>query len=526
MRIPVSPDSRNPSGSAVENVIIQSGSIILSLSVITLLLGLLVQVGLAAMLGTGREMDAYLVAIGLPTFLTVVSLNVCNSALVPLFKAQLHLPDSEIPRNTSRNIFMEFCLLSLLLVLAVFFLAGPIVRAMAPGLDEPTFQLAAGLLRIMILGSFFDIQRGFLTAFFYARERFFAPQVVPILNHAILLLGLVFLFRPAGLPGIAWAWTFGSLAMFLPLLVPFLRETGVGKPPRGLTAGVWSVLLPTLIVVILQQTTPLLDRLAASLLPSGSISSLGYAGKIPEILMRTIPMAVGLASFPLLSQQALERDISALRSLSMFAIRSIILFSIPLAFFLFSMRLPLTVLLFQRGQFDASASQSVSEILKWYAVAFIPGSILYPLANVGFALRRPWKIAGLSFLGACGTLFLNLALVRILGPEGVAVSYLITTSALAAIFILWLAGEMHTSPLLPEPAWIMKILGASGLCLIVWLGIGFLIPAGESDAWNQAARLLLACAAGIVVYISTLWVWGLPEIRGIGETIGRRLPGL
>ncbi len=70
------------------------------------------------------------------------------------------------------------------------------------------------------------------------------------------------------------------------------------------------------IVVLLQQITPLLDRLAASLLPTGAISYLGYAGKIPDVFLRTITLAIVLASFPRQSRQVAEKDYAALFDLA------------------------------------------------------------------------------------------------------------------------------------------------------------------------------------------------------------------
>jgi putative peptidoglycan lipid II flippase len=160
----------------------------------------------------------------------------------------------------------------------VVFTARYIVHVTAPGLDDSTAQLASDLLRIMIFGSLFDILRGILTAYYFSKERFFLPLYAPILNHCLLLLSVLLLFRGAGLRGVAWAWAAGSLAMFLPLWLQFLRQEGFRFAGGFLSPAVrkaWALMIPALIVVVLQQTTPFLDRLAASLLPPGAISFLG-----------------------------------------------------------------------------------------------------------------------------------------------------------------------------------------------------------------------------------------------------------
>ena len=201
----------------------RSSVILFSLSFLVIVFGLLVQIALAAMLGTSRNMDAYLVAITVPAFLSNLSAASFVAALVPFFKQQAFSADGSLPQ-----IFTKLLLIILVIALGIvgviIFFAGRLVHFIAPGLEPSTLILASGLLQIMILGSIFDILRGFLTAYYFSREEFFLPQFVPILNHCILLIGLLVFFRNTGLRGVAWAWSIGSLAMVLPLIVQIIRK--------------------------------------------------------------------------------------------------------------------------------------------------------------------------------------------------------------------------------------------------------------------------------------------------------------
>jgi putative peptidoglycan lipid II flippase len=504
--------------------IFRSSSLVLLLSMATIALGLLVQIVLAAALGTGREMDAFLVAITLPTFLSVVSMGASISSLVPFFKEQQSSPDPRSMATASAGIFTVFLLASFGLVTAIFLGADPIVRVMAPGLDESTMRLAAGLLRIMIFGSLFDIPRGFLTAYFISRERFFPSQFVPILNHCFLLIGLLFLFHTAGLYAVAWAWVGGSAAMFVPLAVLFLRREGFHiaggalNPPLGRA---WTLLVPALIVVVFQQATPFLDRLAASFLAPGAISFLGYGSKILEILLRTVPLSIGIVAFPLLSRQALEKDFTALRDLSLLGMRWILLGTMPMAIYVFAVRQPFIEILFRHGNFNFASVQSVAGVLAWYAFALIPAAILSLLTNIGFAIHRPWVIAGWTAAGLCATLGLNLLFSHFFGPSGIAMSYLVVTSVLTLGLIVSFQKTQHLPLLLLDRKWLGKFMLASILCLGAVLAAGrwFSFPAQGFVA--SAIRLLLDGLLVVAVYGSVLFITGLPEIR----TLGRRVFG-
>ena len=304
--------------------VFRSSVMMFVLSALTIFFGLAVQIGLAAVLGTGREMDAFLVAVTLPTFLNIVAMFTAVSALIPFFKGYLLSPDPQwLPKAFTRIIAAAF-LIALAIVVFVVLHAGTIIHITAPGLDEPTGRLASDLLRIMILGSTFDIVREFMMAYLFSKERFFLPQFVPILNHCALLVSVLVFFPSAGLYGVAWAWTIGSVAMFLPLIVVLVRQKSfqfIGGSLSPTVRSGYALMLPALMVIILQQTTPFLDRLAASLLSPGAISYLGYGNKILDTLIRTIPASVGVVSLPMLSRQALEKDLQALRQLALVGIR-------------------------------------------------------------------------------------------------------------------------------------------------------------------------------------------------------------
>jgi putative peptidoglycan lipid II flippase len=506
-------------------MLFRSSTTIFTLSLLNLILGLCVQIGLAATLGTSREMDAVFVAISLPTFLTAVSMSACMSALVPFFKKQLDTGDPGRMARISKKLFAFFFVISLVVSSAAFLLAEPFVRIAAPGLDPSTSRITAGLLRILILGSFFDIQRGFLTAYYASQEIFFLPQFVPIINQVFLLFGLLLLVRSPGLYGWAWTWTGGSAIMFLLLMIRFLRREGHRFSRSVLSTpleNVWALFLPAFIVILLQQMSPLLDRLAASLLPTGAISYLGYAGKIPDVFLRTLPMAIILASFPRQSRQAAEKDYAALFDLAIQKVRWILIFSVPLALLVLMIRQPLVVVLFQRGNFDAASTAAVSNFLGWYAFAFIPAGMLYLLVNLGFAVQSPWSIARLTFLGLGLTLVLNLSLSRIWGPSGIAVSYLITACLLVAAYLLWFKIKMRLPLLIPGAGWIGKTVLAAMMGLAAMAGIGYLLPLPEPDFLGSAIRILLSGVFGIAAYSATLYLTGQPEIRESMSIIRKR----
>lgn len=492
----------------------RSGALIIILSVITLALGFGVQVALASQLGTSRAMDTYLVAITLPTLGAAVAVTVFPSALVPVLRGRLADGDSAHADSIFRLAFLLSAALGLVAAIGVSLGAAFVVQITAPGLAGADAETAAGLLRVTAFGLAFDIPRGVLTARQYALERYLAPQVAPSLNHLILLGAALVLLPRLGLGAMAAAWTAGSAAM-LALLVPSAL-CPLARP--GVHAAGWSSLagLPAVLAVsVLVQATPVVDRWVASTLPEGAIASLGYGSKILEVLMRTIPMGVGLALFPLLSEHAARKRWSEFRQAAARAGLWLWLGAVPLSLLVVMLREPWVVLLFERGGFDRGSSLAVAQGLLWYGLAFLPAGALYFLTHFHYAMQetRPLVRAGLFSL--VGTLVLDVVFARWWGFPGVAAASLVTTTGLA----VYLASRLWRRQLLPRPR-IWEATALARLVAALLMGISLAFSARWARAlFEDPDRLaILSAGAGVgslVVYGATLMALGDREARRI-----------
>lgn len=507
--------------------LLRSTALILILSVLTLLMGFAVQVVLAAKLGTSPEMDAYFVAITLPTAITMISLVTFAPVMVPVLKQRLSFGGMREARDTFTQVHNLVGLLMLPVVGVIILGAGPVIRLAAPGFDPQTVELAAGLLQIMIIGAFFDTLRGLQSAFYYSQERFFLPQFVPIVNHFIILLSVLFLLDRVGLPGLALGWTAGSLAMFVLLFIgpvrgPRIRLKFDLKDPGLRQVGV--LLFPAAMVALLSQATPFVDRLVASLLPSGSISYLGYGSKMLEILMRTVPMGVGLAVFPIISDHAARRDWGKLNETITTALRWTVLGSLPIATVVVLLRESLVALAFQRGAFDEVATAGVAEALAWYALALIPASLIYIFHRVFYALQDPWTLMRVGGLGLVGTIFLDIALSRLLGFSGIAIAFLSISVVLAIAMAIIVKGRFLAFP----ASRIVWVTGQATVAALVMgeamAGLGWLVGTGSEGSAALALYVMGSLLLGTGAYLLVLRILGNPEVRS-GEAILKERAG-
>jgi len=509
---------------AESGIRLRSSALILVLSGLTLLLGFGVQVALAAALGTSREMDIFLVAVTLPTLLATVALTGFPFFLVPALKRCMAGGGESEAASLAAHVARRTALVAAVIVAAVVAAAGFVVHLAAPGFDAGAAGRAAVLLRIMVIGSFFDLLRGVLSAVEYSRERFLLPQLVPSLNHALLIVSALFLLKPFGLIGLAVAWSVGSVVMCLALL-PALRGVPISRRGAALSRvqadAIEGTVLPILLVAGVAQATPVVDRLVASLLPAGSISYLGYGSKMLEILMRTIPMAVALGVFPVLSQHAVSGDRERFADATRVGLRWALLGAVPLALTVLVFRVPLVQTLFQRGAFDANATRYVADACVWYAAAFLPATVAYLLTYVCFALKRTWFLVAVGLTSLALTVVLDFTLTRAFGFVGVALACLSVSTVQAAI----LAGYLQRGWRAFRGAHVRPVAVQAGVACAAmaatWAATGTLTKPWSADF--PTARLALDAGAGLGVFVLVLWSLGNPEARSAVAAVGRRL---
>jgi putative peptidoglycan lipid II flippase len=501
----------------------ENSTIILSLSLVTLGLGFAVQVVLAASLGVGRRMDVFLVASTLPTLVASVAISVFAYVLVPLLKEQ----EASAPYAHALlvgRIARATAVLAVSAALALGVAAPWLVGVLAPGFDAASAATAARLLRIMAVGAGFDILRCALTGLEYSRERFLLPQLAPSLHHALLLASALLLLRPLGLTGLALGWTAGSIAMFLcvagaarGVLRAGHRGPKTGEPGTALR----DLLLPVVAVVAAGQLAPVVDRLVASTLEPGAISALGYGSKLLEILLRTVPMAIGLAAFPVLSARAARNDWVGLADAFTAAARRLLLAVAPVAAIVVTLRVEIVQVLFERGAFDRIATAQVAAACGWYTVAFVPAAVLYLLQSLVLALRRAWALVAVGGGALLATAVLDVTLSRAIGFLGIAVAYLCVVS-LQCVAVSWYLARAWPAlaPRRLGPLALQVGGGVGGVVLALGWALPWVWPAGSGGA---LARVSAGAAAACVVYVTVLVAAGNGEVRHGMSEIARLL---
>jgi len=481
------------------------------------ILGFLRDLLIAAVLGTGPLADAFFVALRLPNlFRSLFAEGAFSAAFVPLFAARLEQEGAAAARGFAEQVLalmagllMAFCIL--------FILAMPwLMVVVAPGFgDDPAqYALAVELTRITFPYLFFIALSGLVSGVLNGLYRYAAPAAAPVILNLFHITGLVLivpLWPQVSGQILSWgvAAAGGAQLSFL-LLVAARAGMPLSLPRPRLTPGVRRLLAlmgPGLLSSGALQINLLVGTMIATL-QAGAVSYLYYADRLYQLPLALIGVALGNVLLPQLSRRLRSGDEQgAVDSLNR-GIELGLLLTVPAAVALAVVPKTIIAALFQRGAFDAAATEATAAALEIYALglpAFVLIKILQPPFFAREDTRTPLRFA---LLGVVINLAGSLSLFWVIGflalPLATIVSSWVTVGLL-------LTGLHRRRFLRPDRRLRRRLPRA----LLASAAMGFALyavdVAAEGSAWIHGERLpllALLVASGLVAFGSFAFAFG------------------
>ena len=199
---------------------------VMSLTFVGLALGFLVDVLIAAKLGTGQTADALVIALTLPILIDTVCRQGTRHSMVPLFiEANSSLGEEEFQRFVSGLLNLG-CVLGVIVVGILEALAPWIVMGLAPGLTPESKAESTLLLRLCAPLIFFTIGCTVMGVYLNSRRRFNPVALRNVLTPGVILCVTLFSWRSEHLATwVAAAYTLGFAGFFFTLFMD-LRRAG------------------------------------------------------------------------------------------------------------------------------------------------------------------------------------------------------------------------------------------------------------------------------------------------------------
>jgi putative peptidoglycan lipid II flippase len=494
------------------------------LTLISRVLGFVRDALMAAVLGAGPAADAFYAAFRFPNlFRRLFAEGAFNTAFVPLFSGALAQHGENHARDLAARIMAWlFAVLIVVTVLAEIFMPW-VLMPFVPGFlgDQEKYDLTVLLTRILFPYLAFMSLVAAYGAILNALHRFFAAAFAPIMlniiNSAVLVAIIVLAVNDAvtaaiwvavativaGIAQLAVVWWAVKRAGFLPQV----RLPRIDPEVRRF----WMLALPAVMTGGITQINLFIGTIIASGAAS-AISYLYYADRLYQLPLGIIGIAIGTVLLPVLAGHLKNNRMEEARDVQEQSLLVSMLLSMPAATALIALSVPIVRVLFERGQFDATATAATAEALVAFA-AGLPAFVLIRVLQPGFFAREdtvtPTLFAAISVVVNVG---LSLMLFPSLQHTGIAIATSASAWGNALMLGTWLARRGHFRPTRNEAI-------KHGLILVISFGMALLllalywplqgIFAPGASLLLQVIALAALCVIGFFAYFAAIHVLGV-----------------
>ena len=394
----------------------------MAISVAQQFVGLARHILVAAFFGVSRQYDGYLVIYALATIVVFNLSNVFDSVAVARL-VQINESDGVDGFWKSSNRFLVQSAFAGV-ALTVLFLVGlrlalPIFAA---GFSDSEREYVLDLSKYLVPWVLIIIPYYALCAHLKAQWQFqwvFGSEIVTVIVSIAVL----------------WSWHDTIIALPLAYFAGYLVSSAVLLYRRGLrrtekdvaAIGFAGNLAAQHLANQIGSVNGLADRYYQSFLATGGISSLGYAGQIINNLSSLLTFRE-IYIVPLSVEAGRSEKVERV-------LKGVVLISIPVAAFIFAFAGPITSVLFQRGQFDATAVAVTSGVLGILGLTLVSSSVLAPLQRIFQITNRIAFTHAFYASWLLGTLFFQYLFVFVLkwDVRGFAIASVINSTFVTVV---------------------------------------------------------------------------------------------
>ena len=477
------------------------------LTVTVAVFGYLREASLAARFGVSAVMDAYFAAIFIPNILYLVLITGMLSPIFIPILVQESLSEDRAAISETFSHVTNFVLLvlavatSLCIVLARFWL--PFLFA---GFSAATTGMAVQLTYIIFPAVLFLAVSGIFSAVLNGFHRFALAAFAPALG-SISVISAVLLARGEKAIYVVGVATGFGFALQSIVLLPAVRATGLRYYPilnlnHPAIRKVFRLGVPLFLYLAVANASGFLERNLASHLSPGAVATLSYALRLFMVPANFLVTPLVTVVYPGLAREAAREAYGDLKNEMRRNLRLVFFFFFPATIWVVLNALPVTRLLYERGQFRLQDSLMTSRVLAIYGTAILPYAATLMALRCFYAIEDTMTPLKAELINLCYFIVVATLMTRHYGLVGLAVSRATSFFLVALIVLGVLAKKLGLFKIPAHTAnFIFRTVIASGaMSFLIWLSWHRLQP--FFDTGNVAVRLAIVAAQLLVGSVS------------------------
>ncbi len=493
-----------------------------SLALLVMALGYLRDAIFAARFGVSATMDAYVAAFFIPNALYLVLIA---GALSPVFITVFHRFMNENPEEGYR-VFSLVVSLSALALLGLVTLGSLSARWWLPllfsGFSHEQLELSLRLCYIIFPAIVFLGLAGIVAALLNSLDHFVFPALSP-LAYTVLVIPAVLLAR--GGQAIYWvgiATAAGLIAQFL-IQLPMAARIGVRfywffdyrHPSLRLLLRLG---FPLFLYLLVAHASLVVERKVASQLWPGAVSSINYATRLFTLPANLVAAPLALVLYPAFSREAAQANWGDLQSELLKSIRLTVFLFLPITAWMFFQAMPLTRLIFERGQFVFRDSEVTAGILRFYSLGLFFNALTVMLLRGFYSIHDTITPLVVELINFVFYIAVAPCLAGRYSLQGLAITRAISFFLVATLLLFTLNRKLRLFPSLARQVpFVLKTAGASVLMgTTSW--IGFLLAREPFEHHGILVRasvmtfLVIFCG---ILYLALCRWWRVSEVNSV-----------
>src|SRR3989339_685804 len=342
-----------------------------------------------------------------------------------------------------------------------------------------------------------------------------------------ITMGALLLVEQLGAIGLAWGVVLGA---FLHLVVQMFgvwesgyRYRWTFKPRAEDMREMIRLMGPRTVGLAINQLMLLLLTIIASTFVVGSLTVFQFAYNIEFFPVGIIGVSFAIAVFPTLSEMASRNDTQGLIETIVSTTRQLLYLLVPMMLLFLIFRAQIVRVVVGAGAFDWAATIATADTLAFFALTFIPQSMIFVLARAFYALHdtlSPLIIALVSALVGILSAFL---LKDQFGVIALAIAYSIASLINALLLWIFLRQKLGT---LRESSILTLVFKLSGAGMLAGLGMELGKPVvltflSLDSFFGVLFQAILAGGLGLLVYVGIASLLRVEEQKRFFESLKR-----
>ncbi len=410
----------------VRNKIMSAAAIVGLFTILTQIGGFAKELTVAAWFGTGDALDAFLIALLVPTFIVNVLAGSLSASFLPTFIRVYRNRGLASAQKVLSGVITGFLFFGLILSVILIVFTPLYLPALCSGFSPEKLRLAQMILYVLVpiilLKGLSTICAGVLNVL----DNFALAAILPILGSLSVIFFILTVGTSLGIYAlvIGTILGFGLEAFFIsgaiikrkfslrPRLVRF-------DPDLRIVIGQF---LPMIAGSIIMGSTELVDRGMAATLAPGSVAALNYGNKIIAAVLTLATTAIGTAVLPYFTRMVAEKDWKNIRSILKFYLSLIFAVGIPAAILIYAFSDSIVNIIFQRGSFTTDDTAIVSPVQAYFAFQipfYVAGIVVVRLIS---SLRANQILMWGAAINLVVNIGFNILFIHYLGLKGIALS--------------------------------------------------------------------------------------------------------